>query len=250
MLISKIKPERKAKIGLYSGGLKAYWSQFPGLHDRLVEYGTFIENKLSNWSEVSNFGLVDCEEAGRAAGEYFKKEDVDLIFCHSATYVTSDSVLPIHQICKAPVVVLNLQPAVKINYEKTSTGEWLAHCGACPVPEISNAFNRAGITFRIISGMLGLDKTPQISMTDECTADRPEAKRAWKEIEEYVKAASVKRTLQYSRFGFLGNYYSGMLDMYSDFTQLQAATGIHTQILDMCDLIDQLNLVTEKDILS
>lgn len=248
MNMQPLKPALKAKIGLYSGGLNAYWDQFPGLRERLEGYGLFIENRLAGYGDIYNFGLVDCEESGRAAGDYFNQHGVDLIFCHSATYVTSGSILPIHQICTAPTVVLNLQPAIRINYEKTSTGEWLAHCGACPVPELSNAFNRAGIPFRVISGLLGQNETPAISLTDEDTANRPEAIRAWREIEEYVRAAGVKRTLRYSRFGFLGNYYGGMLDMYSDLTQLQAATGIHVKILEMCDLAEQLTLVEQSEI--
>ncbi|MDD2533261.1 MAG: L-fucose/L-arabinose isomerase family protein [Eubacteriales bacterium] len=246
--IQPLKPNLRPRIGLYSGGLKAYWSQFPGLRERLVEYGQFIENHIKVWGDVANFGLVDCADAGLAAGDYFNRENVDLIFAHSATYLTSDSVLPVHQICKAPVIVLNLQPAARINYEKTSTGEWLAHCGACPVPEISNAFNRAGIPFRVISGLLGLDYTPAISLTNEVTSHRPEAIRAWHDIRDYVLAAAVKRTLQHSRFGFLGNNYSGMLDLYSDFTMLQSQTGIHVQILEMCDLDEQLQLVTEAEV--
>ena len=66
-------------------------------------------------------------------------------------------------------MILNLQPTARINYAETTTGEWLAHCGACPVPEISNAFNRAGIKFKVVNGLLGLDYTPEISMTDEIT---------------------------------------------------------------------------------
>lgn len=243
-----LKPQIKPRIGLYSGGLKAYWPQFPGLRERLIEYGQFIEKKMSDWGEISNFGLVDCSDAGLAAGEYFNQQNVDLIFCHSATYLTSDSVLPVHQICKAPVVVLNLQPTARINYQHTTTGEWLAHCGACPVPEFSNAFNRAGIPFRIISGLLGLDYTPQISLAEEATHKRPEAQRAWHEIKEYIQAAQVKRTLKHSRFGFLGNNYSGMLDLYSDMTMLQAQTGIHVQILEMCDLDAQLEQVEPSEI--
>ena len=89
------------------------------------------------------------------------------------------------------VVVLNLQPAARINYQKTTTGEWLAHCGACPVPEISNAFNRAGIAFKAVNGLLGLDYTPACSMTDEITCNAPEAVRAWRKIEEWVLAARL-----------------------------------------------------------
>lgn len=181
---TKLKPTHQAKVGIYTVGLKAYWPQFEGLRERIIEYVGFIAKKLEPYAEIYNYGLVDCSDEGHKAGEWFKKQDVDLVFCHAGTYVSSDAVLPVHQICKAPVIVLNLQPTTQVNYAKTSTGEWLAHCGACPVPEMSNAFERAGIPFRVISGLLGLDYTPAISVTNENTAHRPEAVRAYKEMKE------------------------------------------------------------------
>lgn len=243
------KEAKKPRIGVYSMGLKHYWNQFPGLRERLIGYGKFIADKIESMgAEVFFYGLVDCEQEGRKAGEYFNGANVDLIFAHSATYVTSASILPVHQVCHARAVLLNLQPTARINYAKTTTGEWLAHCGACPVPEIANAFNRAGISFRVVNGMLGLKETPEISMTDEVTCNRPEAIRAWKKIEEWVMAAKVKRNLQGARFGFLGNTYSGMLDMYSDFTMFQGQTGAHVQVLEMCDLDRHLQTVTEAEV--
>ncbi len=248
--IKQLKPVKRARIGLYSVGLKAYWSQFEGLKERIVHYGKFIESKMGEFGEVYNFGLVDDEISARTAGEWMNTKNVDIIFCHSATYVTSSSVLPVHQICKAPVVILNLQPAPKMNYLETSTGEWLAHCCGCPVPEFTNAFNRAGIKHRIVNGLLGLSETPDISVADENTANRKEAIRAWKEISEWARAATVKRTLQHSRFGFLGNNYSGMLDMYSDFTMAQSQMGIHIELLEMCDLDRSLKSVTDTEVRS
>lgn len=241
----------KAKIGLYSVGLKAYWAQFPGLKERLAGYNKFVEEKLCGFNqEVYNFGLVDDDKEAREAGEFFKRNDVDLIFLHLATYATSAAVVPVHQICGAPTVILSLQPGLRINYEKTTTGEWLAHCNACVAPEISNAFNRCGIKYRVVSGLLGLDKTPEISVTEENTAARPEAVRAWKEAEEWARAASAVRTLRYARFGFLGNTYSGMLDLYSDFTMIQSQTGAHIEVLEMCDLKKCLDRVKKEDILA
>ncbi|WP_156312040.1 hypothetical protein [Lysinibacillus contaminans] len=32
----------KPRIGLYSTGLEAYWTQFEGLHERLLTYNAFI----------------------------------------------------------------------------------------------------------------------------------------------------------------------------------------------------------------
>lgn len=243
-----MKPVRKPVVGLYTSGLKTYWNQFEGLKERLIEYNRFLERKMSQWCEVKNFGLVDDENMARQAGEWLNAQNVDIIFSHCGTYATSSSILPIHQICKAPAVVLNLQPAAQINYEKTSTGEWLAHCGACVAPEISNAFNRAGISFRIINGLLGMDYTPECSLANENTACRPEAVRAWKQIENWIRAAGVAATLKHSRFGFLGGNYSGMLDMYSDFTMIQAQTGLHVEILEMCDLYRSFEKVTDAEI--
>jgi len=247
-LRNPIKPAKVPRIGLYSVGLRAYWDQFPGLRERLIGYGHFIEQRLSAWGEVYNFGLVDTEGEGRKAGEWLNTHNVDLVFCHSATYSTSSTVLPVHQICRAPVVFLNLQPTARINYEQTTTGEWLAHCVACSVPEFANTFERAGIAFRVVNGLLGLSATPDISLTDEVTHERPEALNAWREIEGWARAAAVCRTLQQSRFGFLGNTYSGMLDMYSDFTMIQAQTGLHVEVLEMSDLARLLKEVTPEEI--
>ncbi len=247
--MEKLKATKRARIGIYTMGLKTYWSQFTGLRERMLEYGGFITKKIEEMgAEVFFYGLVDSEEEGRKCGEFFNEKGVNLVFAHAGTYVTSASVLPVHQICKAPVVILNLQPTAKINYLQTSTGEWLAHCGACPVPELANAFHRAGVAYRCINGLLGMDYTPKISVADENTAERPEAKRAWKEIGEWVQAAEVKASLQYCRFGFLGNNYSGMLDLYSDFTMIQTQTGAHVELLEMCDLDRMMGEVTEAEI--
>lgn len=243
------KQSKKARIGVYTMGLKHYWSQFPGLRERITGYGDFISNRIKDMgAEVFYYGLVDCEEEGTAAGEFFNRNNVDLIFAHAGTYVTSASSLPVHQICKAMTIVLNLQPTARIQYDTTTTGEWLAHCGACVVPELANAFNRSNIRHKIINGLLGMDCTPDISLTNENTADRPEAIRAWTQIKEWVLAAGVKSELSNARFGFLGNTYSGMLDLYSDFTMFSAQTGAHLQVLEMCDLDRLLKTVTDEEI--
>jgi L-arabinose isomerase len=238
----------KPRVGLYTGGLKAYWNQFSGLKKRLIGYGKFIEDQLSEKAEIFNYGLVDDAFSGRDAGEYFNKNYVDIILCHMGTYYTSSSILPIHQICKATVIILNLQPTAEMNYSKTTTGEWLAHCVACAVPELCNAFNRSGIEYHLVSGLLGLSVTPEISVADEITSVRPEATKAWDEIYQWIDVAGVKRTLSHARFGVLGNNYSGMLDMYSDYTALQAKFGLHVEILEMCDLDRIIQTVTPDEL--
>lgn len=239
----------KARVGLYSIGLGTYWAQFPELETRLKNYNAFIAGQMADrGGEVFNFGKVDSVEKARECGEYFNAHGVDIIFVHAATYATSAAVVPVHRICKAKTVILNLQPCRHVNYERTTTGEWLAHCNACAVPELCNAFNRCGIGYEVISGLLGLEETPKVSLTEENTSRDPEAVSAWREIEEWIRAAGAVRQLQSARFGFLGNTYSGMLDLYSDFTQLTGQAGIHIDVLEMCDLKSCYDKVTDKDV--
>ena len=227
-------PQRKcvqAKAGVFGIGLSAYWPQFPGLKDRLAGYQHEVEQKVATFgASVVSAGLVDTSQAAREAGERFVREGVDLLICYVGTYATSSQVLPVVQRAKVPVLILNLQPSAALDYERTDTGEWLANCSLCCVPEISNAFARSRIGFRVVSGMLHGD----------CGA--------WREIEDWCRAASVAVGLRRSRIGFLGHTYPGMLDMYSDFTMIQAETGTHIEVLEMCDLKKRVDGVTGAEV--
>ena len=248
MKTNRVKAKLKARVGLYTTGHPMYWSQFDGLEDRLLSYGKFIEDKMSEYCEVNNYGIVDTVDSGRKAGEYFNSKNVDIIFIHSATYELSLGVLPVHQNCGAPIVILNLQPSKKINYAATSTQEWLSQDTACAIPEFCNVFRRAGMNFNIVSGMLGMEKDVVESVTDCNTAGLVETEKAWKEIKEYIDAAMVVRNLSQSNFGFLGNFYCGMLDMYTDLAMFQIVFGGHVEIIEMSDLEKHFKRVSESEI--
>src|SRR5512138_2606993 len=102
--------------------------------------------------QVISAGLVDTAPAARAGGETFCRGLVHLVVCYIGTYATSSQVLPAVQRVGAPVLVLNLQPVPALDYQNTDTGEWLANCSACCVPEISNALARSSIPFHVVSG--------------------------------------------------------------------------------------------------
>src|SRR5678815_3103211 len=102
---------------------------------------------------IVNLGLIDTPEKAFAAGHDFRRADVDLIFLYVTTYAVSSTVLPVVRRAKAPVVILSLSPSAAIDYQTFNrlndrtamTGEWLAFCQACPVPEIANVFSRCHI---------------------------------------------------------------------------------------------------------
>jgi L-arabinose isomerase len=208
------------RVGIFGIGLAAYWPQFEGLRERLEGYQQGIEERLAaTGAEVVSAGLVDTPQAARRAGEQLGAARLDLLLLYTATYATSSQVLPVVQAADAPVVVLNLQPTRTLDYEAMTTGEWLANCSACCVPEIAGAFTRARISYRTVTGTL-LDDDP-----------------AWDVVGEWLDAARAVRGLREARIGFVGHTYPGMLDMYSDFTQVHAQTGAHVEVLEIDDLV-------------
>ena len=239
----------RCKVGLFSIGLAAYWPQFAGLRERLAGYGRFIGERMrAMGAEVIDVGMVDDQRGALDAGDRFTAENVDLVVCYVTTYSTSSHVVSAVQRVKRPVLILNLQPTAQLAYAKTGTGEWLANCQACCVPEIACAFERCGIDFHTVTGLLGLEAQTTGALADEVTADHPAAKRAWREIGEWLDAVKVQRALSRSRIGFLGHTYPGMLDMYSDFTQHTGQLGLHVEVLEMDDLESRVKKVTDQQV--
>ena len=215
------------RIGLFGIGLDTYWPQFDGLKERLEGYLEQVAGKLAkDGVEICNAGLVDSPERAVEAGSFFRRSEVDIVFLHVTTYALSSTVLPVMQRAKVPVVIMNLQPGEAIDYEAFNnlgdrtkmTGDWLAWCSACPVPEIANAFKRAGIDFHQVTGTL-LEGDP-----------------VWNEVEEWIEAARVAHTMANNRLGLLGHYYNGMLDIYTDLTAQLACFGGHMEILEVEEL--------------
>ena len=66
----------------------------------------------------------------------------DLIVGFLTTYMTATMLLPIAQRSGAPVLLINLQPTEAMDHATFDTGQWLAYCGACPLPEMANTFLR------------------------------------------------------------------------------------------------------------
>jgi L-arabinose isomerase len=225
-------------VGLCGIGLDAYWPQFEGLRTRLEGYVRQVEERLlKSGILVENFGLVDSAQAGREAGTSCRRADVDLLVVYVTTYALSGTVLPMVQRARVPVLILNLQPEAAIDYQAFNrlpdrtamTGEWLAFCSACPVPEIANVLSRARIPFHQVTGVLG-------------------AESVWAEIEAWMAAARVKKALAQNRLGLMGHYYPGMLDIQTDLTQVAITFGTHIEHVEVDELSALRSAVTDSEI--
>tara|TARA_R110002051_G_scaffold63132_5_gene114961 strand:- start:81707 stop:83122 length:1416 start_codon:yes stop_codon:yes gene_type:complete len=226
------------KTGLFGIGLDTYWAQFDGLLDRLNGYQNEIKSKLEELEvQVVDVGMVDTPFKAKNAASVFNKNEVDCIVLFISTYALSHNVLPLVQKTNAPIIILNLQPVKAINYKKFNafgdrgkmTGEWLAHCQSCVAPELASVFNRAKISFDLVSGYLQEDFV-------------------WNEIKEHIDAVKVVKAMKHNRVGVMGHYYNGMLDVYSDLTTQASVFGNHFEIIEFGSLKALRDNIEENDI--
>jgi L-arabinose isomerase len=221
---------RRAKVGLVAGGLGAYWPQFPELLPQLQRSSAEVSRRIQAMDcDVVDVGFVSDAEQGAVAAEQLRAAGCDLIVGFLTTYMTASMLLPIAQRSGAPVLLINLQPTAKMDHATFDTGQWLAYCGQCPLPEMGNTFLRAGIPFRSVTGYL----------TDE---------RAWTRIEGWIKAAAVRATFRNGRHGLMGHLYPGMLDVSTDLTLVSTNFGGHVEVLEFDDLRVRVAEVTEAQI--
>ncbi|MFF2012978.1 arabinose isomerase [Streptomyces sp. NPDC058195] len=220
---------RRTRIGLVSGGLGAYWPQFPGLLDRLRESARFVTGQFETMGcDVVDAGFVSGPPESQKAAERLRAADCDIVVTFLTTYLTASMVLPIAQRTHAPVLVIDLQPTEAMDHPGTDTGTWLAYCGQCPLPEVANVFRRAGIPFRSVSGHL-------------------HDANAWSRIRRWIRAAQVRGVLRHGRHGLMGHLYPGMLDVSTDMTLISSQFGGHVEVLEFDDLRVRVAAVTDRE---
>jgi len=95
---------------------------------------------------------------------------------------------------------------------------------------VANVLVRLGIGFHQITGMLHGDSEVQ------------------QDLDSWLKAAGVAKSLSHSRLGLMGHYYSGMLDIATDLAQVSGRFGIHIEQLEVDELAELRREARDLDI--
>ena len=206
----------KAKIGVFSIALGAYLPQFPSLVPEFEAQYEAFKNTLPNTVEIIDGGMVTTKEQSMAAGDKFRAADVDLVFLQMLTYATSYNVLPAIRDLDVPVVIVNVQKLKAPDYANTDVPTWLGELYACgAVGEAVADLERAGKRHAVITGVVeGGD--PYVAA----------------EIEDWCRAAQVRRRFRDTNLAQIGRPYPGMMDLYIDETNLYNRMFLYTKQFD------------------
>ncbi len=208
--------ETKARIGVFSIALGAYLPQFPSLVPEFEAQFEAFKKTLPDTVEIIDGGMVTTKEQSQAAGDKFRAADVDLVIMQLLTYATSYNMLPAVKDLNVPVVLVNVQKLKCLDLDTADTAAWLGEGYACgAVGESAADLQRFGKRFAVITGVVeGGDPAVQA------------------EIEDWCRAAQVRRRFRDTNIAQIGRPYPGMMDLYIDETNLYRRMFLYTKQFD------------------
>ena len=226
------KNKRTAKIGIFAVAHATYWNQFEGLYESLMGFHKDLCDMVkANDVEIIDFGMIDSSEKSYAAAKKMQAADLDVIFCNMTTYATSSVFAPILKEVDRPVILTALQPRRALDYDKANTFMQLENDSICSVPEFTGVAIRLGK--KVHDVILG------------CLYDDEQAKA---EIAQWCDIAKVLHDLRGARMGLMGHVMESMYDMHADPTAVSAAFHLHVPLIEMDDVLDLYNTVTEEEV--
>lgn len=226
------KNKRNAKIGVFAVAHATYWGQFEGLYENLMGFHKdFCEIVKENDVEIVDFGMVDSSEKGYEVAKKMQAENLDLVFCNMVTYATSSVFAPIMREVNRPIVLTALQPRDALDYDKANTFMQLENDSICSVPEFTGVAIRLGK--KVHDVIIG------------CLYDDEQAKA---DIAEWCNIAKVLHDLKGARMGLMGHVMEAMYDMHADPTAISAAFGLHVPLLEVDDVLELYDTVTEDEV--
>ena len=223
--------ETKARVGVFAIALGAYLPQFPTLVPEFEGQYAAFKKTLPDTVEVIDGGIVTTKEQSMAAGDKFRTADVDLVILQLLTYATSYNMLPAVRDLDVPVVLVNVQKKKVPDYANTDTPTWLGELYACgAVGEMVADLERAGKRHAVITGVVeGGDPAVQAEINDWC------------------KAAQVRRRFRDTNLAQIGRPYPGMMDLYIDETNLYNRMWLYTKQFDWEKMWAIADNITDED---
>ncbi len=222
---------RKPRIGIVGMGHYIYWSQFEGLRAELKQKQKELPSFFTGKNDIIDLGFVDDIDSAFMAVKSAQIEDLDALFIVMATYIPSAVVFPFAKYLHIPQILVGLQPLAHLDYQNTTTYMQLCNDDICSMPEFAGVYERLGAPrpFFLVDSMVNRERIAA-------------------RIGVFERAIAAVAAFRYAKFGYLGHTYDGMYDMNTDPTAFSATFGAHVKMLEMCELCEDVESVTDAQV--
>jgi len=216
--------ENLPKIGLFvSALLEDEWNKSGNLRPKAVAALNEIAKKLGKIGQIINPGLIETIQQAENARKCFIQKDVDLILVMQLCY--TQGIIPLRVLLdiEFPILIWNSQ-LLKTLPADAGWDTILVNSGVTGIPELTSALVRNRRKFYFISGHF---------------ADQ----QAWQELEEYARAAHIKKLLTRAKVGIIGHPYKWMTDLMINQLEVFNQFGVIVDYIEQSELSRLMRLL-------
>ena len=225
-LLSEVRGDYMLKIGFLGCGYFEYWRMYKGLREQVKGDMKKIAGRLGREHNIVYPGLVETIDTANAAGQTFKKEQIDLLIISEGTYCPDYFVheVLLHLPSNIPLVILASQPYLRVDYN-VGYDQCLRNSGPMALVQLTGGFRKMGKfeKYEVVVGAIEEDE-------------------AYEEISRIIQVHTTIKNLQHMVIGTVGHVFRGMYDFNFDKTAVTGKLGPH--IMDIN--IEHLGAVLDK----
>ena len=222
------------KVGFLALAARWFWdTRMSDSHftEEAQAYIKSIEASLAASNEVISAGLVTTEESAKSAAAKFKEANVDALVACCAMWSEDQPLFRVlEELRDTPLLLWCWTPGTTLPESLTALDliKWSGPVGA---QQISGALRRSGRKFTFIMG----------NQIEEETL---------REIQDFLAAAAVARSLKHSRIGLLPHRYVVMTNTWVDEFDLTSKFGVDVIYISVNQLASSTATVKDTEVSS
>ena len=226
-LLSKLRPEKKLKIGFAAYGYFEYWRMYEGLRDQVIADMKIVADRLSKNHDIIYPGMIETLDASDEAGKLFSNDHIDLLIFAEGTYCPD---YLMHQTLNnlpddIPIICYGTSLTGKIDFDSDYQIS-LRNSGMMGLVQLTAGFKKMNkhSKYEVIIGGIEDDEV-------------------YDTFDKMIQVFTTIKNLKHMTFGLVGHVFRGMYDFEYEKTAVTGKLGPH--IMDIN--IDHLMSIHEEN---
>lgn len=235
-LLNKYQKKEKLKIGLYTSAYFEYYRMYPKTLEKFVngDVDIVINNLKKAFgieAEIIWPGTVTTMDEADAAGNLFKKENVDLIVFIMFTYtVDVISIQCLKYVQNTPLLIFLRQSHDDIEFD-SDYEQTLRNSSMISASQLTGTFRKMGI-FNKFEVVVGSDND----------------KSAYDQMKKYFDSLKTYLYLKELNIGIVGHVFRGMYDHEFDRTSIAGVIGPQVIDIQVAHFLNIWKKVTDDEV--